>query len=55
MVIVTHQINFISKIASRFVFIDQGVICEEGAPATILHSIGNERLKRFLTRLNETT
>lgn len=55
MVIVTHQINFISKIASRLVFIDQGVICEEGPPAAILHSTGNERLKRFLTRLNETT
>ena len=55
MVIVTHQINFISKIANRIVFIDQGEICEEGSPAEILKNTQNERLKKFLTRLNETT
>jgi len=55
MVIVTHQINFISKVANRMIFLDQGVICEEGSPAEILNNNNNERLKKFLIRLKEST
>lgn len=55
MVIVTHQIKFVSKLAHRIVFIDKGRICEEGSPQEILNNTTNERLKRFLMRLDENT
>lgn len=55
MVIVTHQINFISKLAHRIIFIDQGRICEEGTPRQVLVETKNERLQKFLLRLKETS
>lgn len=53
MIIVTHQIRFLSKIADRIIFVNDGVICEQGTPKEILNNTKNERLKRFLMRLNE--
>jgi len=55
MVIVTHQIRFISKLADRIIFIDDGIIGEEGTPEEILKNNQNEKLKRFLMRLDEVT
>jgi ABC-type polar amino acid transport system ATPase subunit len=55
MVIVTHQINFISQVANRMVFLDGGVISQMGTPEEILSNDSNERLKRFLIRLKEST
>ncbi len=55
MVIVTHQIRFISKLADRIIFVDDGVIGEEGTPQEILNHNQNEKLKKFLMRLDEVT
>jgi ABC-type polar amino acid transport system ATPase subunit len=55
MVIVTHQIKFISRLADRIVFIDEGQICEAGTPEEILNNTSNERLRKFLMRLDENT
>lgn len=53
MIIVTHQIRFLSKLADRIIFVNDGVICEEGTPEYMLNNTENERLKRFLMRLDE--
>jgi len=49
MVIVTHEIGFAREISDRVIFIDGGVICEEGRPEDVLDSPKNERLKAFLS------
>ena len=48
MVIVTHEMAFARRVADRAVFIDGGVIVEEGVPAHILREPATERLRRFL-------
>lgn len=47
-VIVTHEMNFAKNVASRVIFIDQGVIVEEGTPEEIFDHPKNERTKEFL-------
>jgi ABC-type polar amino acid transport system ATPase subunit len=51
MVIVTHEMGFARKVADRAVFIDGGVIVEQGLPEVILRDPSTERLSRFLNRL----
>jgi ABC-type polar amino acid transport system ATPase subunit len=48
MIIVTHEMNFARKVADRAIFIDDGVIVEEGKPAVMLRRPKTERLDRFL-------
>jgi polar amino acid transport system ATP-binding protein len=48
MVVVTHEIGFAREVGDHVVFMDQGVIVEEGDPARILDSPREERTKRFL-------
>jgi arginine/lysine/histidine transport system ATP-binding protein len=48
MIIVTHEMNFARKVADRAIFIDDGVIVEEGKPAVMLQRPKTERLDRFL-------
>jgi ABC-type polar amino acid transport system ATPase subunit len=48
MIIVTHEMGFARDVADRVVFMDGGVIVEEGPPAEVLGSPKNERTKRFL-------
>ena len=48
MVIVTHEMNFAKKIATKVLFIDQGVIVEKGPPRQIFEAPGTPRLKDFL-------
>jgi polar amino acid transport system ATP-binding protein len=48
MVIVTHEMNFAKKIATKVLFIDQGVIAEEGPPRQIFEAPRTPRLKDFL-------
>lgn len=47
-VIVTHEMNFAKNVASRVLFIDEGVIVEEGTPEVIFEHPKNERTKEFL-------
>lgn len=50
MIIVTHEMAFAKEVSNRIVFMDDGVICEEGTPEQILVNPQNERTKNFLHR-----
>ncbi|UOY92029.1 amino acid ABC transporter ATP-binding protein [Ectobacillus sp. JY-23] len=49
MVVVTHEMKFARDIASRVIFMDGGVIVEEGTPGNVLEAPQEERTKRFLS------
>jgi polar amino acid transport system ATP-binding protein len=48
MIVVTHEMAFARDVADHVIFMDEGVVIEEGAPAEVLESPRNERTKRFL-------
>ena len=48
MIVVTHEMGFARDVADHVVFMDEGVIVEEGSPADVLENPRNERTKRFL-------
>ena len=48
MVIVTHEMGFAKEIADRVIFMDCGVICEQGTPEQIFEKPKTKRLKEFL-------
>jgi ABC-type polar amino acid transport system ATPase subunit len=48
MVVVTHEMGFAQEVGSHVVFMDDGVVAEEGPPAEMLENPRNERTKRFL-------
>jgi polar amino acid transport system ATP-binding protein len=52
MVIVTHEINFARDVADRVVYLDQGLVAEEG-PSSIINEPKSERMQRFLSSMNE--
>jgi polar amino acid transport system ATP-binding protein len=51
MLVATHEMSFARDVADRVVFIDGGVIVEQGSPAEMLTAPTHERTKRFLSRL----
>ena len=51
MVIVTHEMGFAREVADRVLFIDQGVIMEQGTPEELFGSPKNERTKSFLSKV----
>ena len=51
MIIVTHEIDFARKVADRVIFMDSGVIVEEGKPEDVIDNPDNERTKAFLQKL----
>jgi polar amino acid transport system ATP-binding protein len=51
MVVVTHEMAFAREIASRVLFIDEGVIKEEGAPEDFFSHPRNQRLQDFLSKV----
>jgi polar amino acid transport system ATP-binding protein len=51
MIVVTHEMGFAREVADRVVFMDQGVVVEEGAPAEVLLNPKEERTKTFLRRV----
>jgi polar amino acid transport system ATP-binding protein len=51
MVVVTHEIGFAREVGDGLVFMDQGVIVEEGPPRDVLSNPQHERTKLFLSRL----
>ncbi|MGI6005260.1 MAG: amino acid ABC transporter ATP-binding protein [Christensenellales bacterium] len=53
MVIVTHEIGFAKNVADRVVFMDDGVILEEGTPAQVIDHPSNDRTRIFLSRLQK--
>lgn len=50
MLIVTHEMGFAKEVSDRVVFMDQGVIAEEGTPEQIFNSPTQERTQQFLKR-----
>jgi polar amino acid transport system ATP-binding protein len=48
MIVVTHEIGFAREMAHRIVFMDEGVIVEQGPPAQVLEHPKEERTRRFL-------
>ena len=50
MIIVTHEMAFAKDVSSRVIFMDQGVIAEEGPPSQIFETPENERTREFLSR-----
>ncbi len=51
MVVVTHEMGFAREVADRVIFMDEGVIVEEGTPETIFSSPESDRLKNFLAKV----
>ena len=51
MVIVTHEMGFAREVADRVLFIDQGVIMEQGTPEELFGNPQNERTKSFLSKV----
>ena len=50
-VIVTHEMGFAREVSDRVLFMDEGVIAEEGSPAQIFENPQNERTKEFLSKV----
>ena len=51
MIIVTHEMGFAKEVANRVVFIDEGVIKEEGAPEEFFSNPKDPRLQDFLSKV----
>lgn len=51
MVVVTHEMGFAKEVADRVLFIDQGIIQEEGKPEQIFTQPQNERTQAFLSKV----
>jgi len=52
MVIVTHEVGFAQKVASRLIFIDKGRIAEDGDPDSLISHPPSERLREFLQHVS---
>ncbi|MOA61105.1 Arginine transport ATP-binding protein ArtM [compost metagenome] len=51
MVVVTHEMGFAREVADRVLFIDQGIIQEEGTPEHIFGNPTNPRTQAFLSKV----
>lgn len=53
MIIVTHEIGFAKNVADRVIFMDGGLIVEEGKPADVIDNPKNERTRSFLQKMEK--
>lgn len=53
MIIVTHEMAFAKNVSDRIIFMDNGVIVEEGAPKEVMNNPKSERLKEFLSTVRQ--
>ncbi|MBB3109762.1 cystine transport system ATP-binding protein [Paenibacillus phyllosphaerae] len=53
MAVVTHEMKFAYEVADKVIFMDNGVVVEEGTPQQVLQNPTNERTKAFLSRIEE--
>jgi ABC-type polar amino acid transport system ATPase subunit len=51
MLIVTHEMAFARDVADKVIFMDEGIVTEEGKPSDIFNSPKNERTRQFLARI----
>jgi ABC-type polar amino acid transport system ATPase subunit len=54
MMVVTHEMGFANQVADRVLFMDEGIIMEEGPPSQVLGEPQNERTRRFLAAVAQT-
>ena len=52
MVVVTHEIGFARDVAKRVIYMDEGLVAEEG-PSSIIDEPRTERLMEFLSSIND--
>lgn len=52
MVIVTHEMKFAAEISDKVIFMDDGVIAEQGTPEQVIKNPKNPRVKQFINALN---
>ncbi len=55
MVIVTHEMAFARDVSDKVIFMDGGVIVEQGSPEEVINNPKNERTKHFLNRFKENS
>ena len=53
MVIVTHEIVFAKSVSDKIIFMDNGVIADEGTPEEVIDNPKNERTKAFLNLVTQ--
>ena len=53
MIIVTHEMAFARDVADKIIFMDEGVIVEQGAPKDVIENPKEERTRQFLTRYSQ--
>lgn len=51
MIIVTHEIEFAKSVADRIIFMNEGVVLEDGTPEQVIDNPLNERTKAFLSKM----
>ena len=51
MIVVTHEMSFAQEVASKVVFMAEGVVVESGTPKEIFYTPKEERTKKFLERI----
>ena len=51
MIIVTHEIEFARSVADRIIFMDEGVVLEDGTPDEVINNPVHERTKAFLSKM----
>ena len=51
MIVVTHEMGFAREVANRVIFLDEGVIAEDGSPKDVFENPKSERLKTFLSKV----
>lgn len=51
MIVVTHEMGFAKNVSNHVIFMENGVVCEEGSPDQIFNHPEKERTKEFLSRI----
>ncbi|APW40634.1 polar amino acid ABC transporter ATP-binding protein [Rhodoferax koreense] len=51
MVVVTHEMGFARQVADRVLFLDEGLVVEQGTPSALFDSPKEERTRRFLSKI----
>ena len=53
MIVVTHEMNFAKDVSTKVMFMDEGVVAEEGTPSEVFDNPRSERLRAFLASYNK--
>ncbi len=54
MIVVTHEIDFAKNVSDKIIFMDEGVIAEQGSPEKVIDNPSNERVKAFLSKVKNS-